>query len=183
MKAGCVWMNHNLNENGKLLRTYKVTYISGAPNFKKIKRGLLMQLYSNAFVFSGKSFPTVCIPYASVINFNLAVGYGSLMDFRPSDMASAKVIELTYVDEYQQINLIKFELAPSVNVFNDYRTRMELVPFLKASGIFDKFNLSAHAGQSNDITAQIEKLAELNKAGILTDDEFQIKKEELLKRI
>ena len=43
--------------------------------------------------------------------------------------------------------------------------------------------LEQMANETNDIPTQIQKLAELNRAGVLTDAEFQSKKEELLKRL
>ena len=37
--------------------------------------------------------------------------------------------------------------------------------------------------QNNNAVEQIEKLFELNQKGILTDEEFKVKKEELLKNM
>jgi len=37
--------------------------------------------------------------------------------------------------------------------------------------------------KQQDIPSQIQKLAELNRSGVLTDDEFQAKKVELLKKL
>lgn len=49
------------------------------------------------------------------------------------------------------------------------------------------FAASANGGaipsQSNTILEQIEKLSDLNKKGIITDEEFRAKKEELLTKI
>lgn len=49
------------------------------------------------------------------------------------------------------------------------------------------FTASASEGampsQGNSILEQIEKLSDLNKKGIITDEEFRVKKEELLARI
>lgn len=178
-------MNNSYPEKGMLLRSYKVSYISGIASFPKIQRGLLMQLYTEGIVFSGKSFPFIWIPYHCVFSFVLVVGYGSRLDYRPSDMGSAKVIELTYRNSNNQKGMLKFELAPTINVFKDHRTRMELIPFMKANGIFDKFMKVSPLSQEPqaDIYSQIEKLAELHHAGILTDEEFTAKKAELLKRI
>jgi len=57
---------------------------------------------------------------------------------------------------------------------------------MQANGIFNKFMNSkpvAPPPVKSDIFQQIEKLAELHKSGVLTDEEFQNKKEELLKRL
>ena len=43
--------------------------------------------------------------------------------------------------------------------------------------------VSKDSVQNNNAVEQIEKLFELNQKGILTDEEFKIKKEELLKKI
>lgn len=41
----------------------------------------------------------------------------------------------------------------------------------------------AMPSQGNPILEQIEKLSDLNKKGIITDEEFRVKKEELLAKI
>lgn len=45
------------------------------------------------------------------------------------------------------------------------------------------FSGSSTTFQGNDITTQIQKLSDLKDKGILTDEEFSIKKAELLSRI
>ncbi|MFR1214373.1 MAG: hypothetical protein ACLSCV_06320 [Acutalibacteraceae bacterium] len=42
--------------------------------------------------------------------------------------------------------------------------------------------ISKNSVQNNNAVEQIEKLFELNQKGILTDEEFKVKKEELLKK-
>lgn len=130
------------NQMGSLLRQYKVNYLSGLPDLSKPKRRITMQLCTSGFVFSGRAFPLIQIPYPSVVKFDLTVGYGSKWDYRPSDMSMAKVIDMAYLNDEHQIVTLKFELSATLNVFRDHQTRSELIPFLKSAGIYDRFDLS-----------------------------------------
>ena len=74
-----------------------------------------------------------------------------------------------------------------VDQTSNYRACEGLVAFMKANGIYSQFSLAKPADTNTppqqDIPALIEKLAELHRKGILTDEEFQSKKAELLKRL
>lgn len=135
-------MVKDFNQMGSLLRQYKVNYISGLPDFLKLKRHITMQLCTSGFVISGRAFPLIQIPYSSVVKFDLVVGYGSKWDYRPSDMSVAKVIDMAYLNDKHQIIALTFELSATLNVFRDHQTRSELIPFLKSTGIYDQFNFS-----------------------------------------
>jgi TPP-dependent pyruvate/acetoin dehydrogenase alpha subunit len=55
---------------------------------------------------------------------------------------------------------------------------------LRRENILDKLKKSeAPAAQANDPLAQLEKLSKLKDAGILSEDEFNAKKAELLAKI
>lgn len=127
---------------GSFLRQYKVNYISGLQDFPKPKRHIIMQLYTFGFVFYGKSFPLIQVPYRSVVKFDLNVGYGTIWDYRPSDMAVAKVIDMAYINDKRQTVILKFELSATLNVFRDHQTRLEFIPFLKQTGIYNQFNFN-----------------------------------------
>ncbi len=53
-------------------------------------------------------------------------------------------------------------------------------PIYKTNELLEKIE---NSNNNSDIPSQIHKLAELNRDGVLTDDEFQSKKAELLKKL
>jgi hypothetical protein len=60
----------------------------------------------------------------------------------------------------------------------------ELLDLLRVKGILAKFTKpQLSSPQQVDIPEQIEKLADLVSKGILNKEEFELKKEELLRRI
>ncbi|MEM8922248.1 MAG: PH domain-containing protein [Actinomycetota bacterium] len=70
-------------------------------------------------------------------------------------------------------------IARPLNVQNEIYKQMEANENRK----FDRVGRVAAAPASASIPDQIEKLAELHRQGVLTDDEFQSKKKELLDRL
>lgn len=175
----------NTNEQQKVLRTYRVNYIAGLPQFPKIIHKISMSIYPYGFLFSGKRFSDLWIPYNTVTKFKLSTGFGSPWVNVLQDAVNEKIIVIEYLTPDQKKLLLKFEMyITNCSTRANYRACKELVAFMKANGIFDQFVSSeAEESPSADIPAMIEKLAELHRKGILTDAEFQSKKAELLKRL
>ena len=180
-------MTNGFPQYGALLRRYKVNYISGLKNISKIRRKLSLLLYSEGFVISGKNFPFIWIPYHSVVEFKLSNGYGSYWTYAgAADVFHEKMIHIAFSAQNEGLICIKLEMVVSFfSPMANYKASSELFSFVNTSGISARFhvNKSIPQGQNSDIYAQIEKLAELHHAGILTDEEFAAKKAELLKRI
>lgn len=166
------------------LRTYRVNYVSGLPQMPNLITKITMYLYPYGFLFSGKRFSDLWIPYNTVTDFNLSTGYGSQWTYTQVDPFFEKMINITYCTMGSTLSL-RFEMMEGLWVSRGpHKACKELVSFMKANGIFDQFVSSeAEESPSADIPAMIEKLAELHRKGILTDAEFQSKKAELLKRL
>ena len=180
-------MNNGFYQYGALLRQYRVNYVSGLKQFPKIRRKLSLLLYAEGFAISGKAFPFIWIPYQSVVDFKLSNGYGSYWSYAgAADVFHEKMIHIGYSNQYNEITNLKLEMAVSFfSPMANYKASSELLSFVNTSGISARFHVNKPVPQDQnaDIYSQIEKLAELHHAGILTDEEFTAKKAELLKRI
>ena len=143
-------------------------------------------LYPYGFLFSGKRFPSLWIPYNTVTDFKLSTGYGSMWTYSIVDPYLEKMIDITYHSIQGSLS-IRFEMLAPLIGNGPNKACKELVAFMKANGIYSQFSLAkpdgANTPPQQDIPALIEKLAELHRKGILTDEEFQSKKAELLKRL
>ena len=175
------------NAQQRPLRTYRVNYVSGLPQMPKLITKITMYLYPYGFLFSGKRFPNLWIPYNTVTDFKLATGYGSKWTYTQVDPFFEKMIDITYCTAGGVLSL-RFEMMEGLWVSRGpHKACEELVAFMKANGIYSQFSLAkpdgANTPPQQDIPALIEKLAELHRKGILTDEEFQSKKAELLKRL
>ena len=152
------------------------------------------------FIFSS-TFPTyknlygeqkLCLSHDRIISFEIVVSrqhasVGQLMRGRPHNE-----IEIEYMgidDKYCQVRFAmrKFALGPNRNQAECEK----LVRLMKAEGIFDKFikpepspqSAPAHTQPQPDVLAKVQQLADLHRQGILTDEEFEAKKTELLARL
>ena len=175
------------NAQPRPLRVYQVHYISGLPQMPVLIRKISMYVYSNGFLFAGNRFPQLWIPYKSVTDFKLSTGFGSRLSYCQFDAFYEKMIHITY-HSAEGLITAKFEMAVAYLMqSSNYRACKDLVAVLKANGIYSQFSLAkpdgANTPPQQDIPALIEKLAELHQKGILTDEEFQSKKAELLKRL
>ena len=176
-------MNINSNEQSTLLRSYKVIYISGFSTMPNLIRGIYLSLYAEGFLVHGYGFSTLWIPYNSVVDFELSTGSGDVRRLTRYDASKEKMINISYLNADQQKLVLKLEMSDAVYIFKNFAKATELVSLMRHYKIFDKFSSYQPSGLPADIITQIEKLAELNKSGILTDEEFQSKKTELLKKI
>jgi len=185
--------------NNSIFANYEVSYLRGLPENNKIIHFIQMSLTDNAFVFklsTDLDFPLnlfnkkkefkLSINYSQVKNFELIKGSGSALGANLVwDGIRAKLFEITYLNENNKQICVCFEMDnQGILSKNKYKACEELVRIMKNHGIFDKFISNTQQTTSTpDIPAQIQKLAELNQSGALTDDEFQAKKAELLKRL
>jgi len=198
-----IYQGNGINELFKV----RVTYHDGNFAFGVTKRGfnehglgadITMWLTHDEFIF----FPDnrmyknrygsqkLCIPHDRAISFEVkqsssSPSIGQVMRGRPQNE-----FEIEYIgadDKYCQIrfNMRKYQLSP----YGNQEECERLVRVMKAEGIFDKFIKSESSPQSSspqpqpDILAKVQQLADLHRQGILTDEEFEAKKTELLARL
>ena len=173
------------NNQGTLLRTYNVYYISGLSGYAALIKNVKLQLFSEGFLLHGKIFPPLWIPCSSIVDFKLLAGMGDVWTHASrSGNLLEKLMEITFTDQNQQMSTIKLEMVVSIfSGMPNYRACKQLVKIMKSNNIFEKFATTNATNLSAEILTQIEKLAEMHKSGILTDEEFQAKKAELLSRI
>ena len=77
-------------------------------------------------------------------------------------------------------------MLDSMSVMTQAKQCREFMDLLREKNILNKFGRSESNGKQNqdvDIVGQIEKLAKLIEAGVLSEDEFNAKKAELLSRL
>ena len=155
-----------------------------------------MHLTGNGFLFKKRGF-NLYIDYDKVKKFELIKESGSFRGANPIwDHIVAKLFEITYFNNCNQQICICFEMYVS-SIFGtknvsackelllfmrDNRIIFDKI-FIKDNGVFDKIISFTQTVPSTDILAQIEKLAGLHQSGVLTDEEFQSKKTELLNRL
>lgn len=121
------------------------------------------------------------VPYEKIEEIERVKGVG-VKGASTADLAG-KQLEITYQNDLQHRICVRFEMAVAKLIgWGDVRACEEMMNFIKSNGIMKKFQ-SPQLTSAHDIPAQIKQLAELRDAGVLTDEEFEKKKAELLARL
>lgn len=100
-------------------------------------------------------------------------------------LQQANNIHISYKEQDNNLLTVRFEMISGVTVTGQAKVCLEMLDYLKANGIYSKFNLSNDnsTDENNDVLKQIEKLAQLRDEGILTEEEFITKKSQLLEKL
>lgn len=175
-------MVENENKHGDIIKAWPVRYASGLATVSRSSGKITMQLTTKGFRFAGTNFPDWWIPHSSIISLELKTGYVSFWRLSLDDLKNEKLIQIIFTDQSQGRTILTIEMALSAMGTNNYRACKELIALMNTHGIFNQFQ-SAQPTSPTDIPAQIKQLAELRDAGVLTEDEFQSKKTELLGRL
>ncbi|WP_222853778.1 SHOCT domain-containing protein [Fodinicola acaciae] len=180
------------------LETYKVVYKGGLASLPKAKAGeIKFHLMSDEFrleptVGSRSYWNLLRIPYQAVNDLRFVVRQVSTVESlmsgvagQPdSDLAQANNIHLDYVDDAGVQVLLRLEMLTGLTVMGQAKKCRELDDRLRVHGIRSKFRVQpAPAGGGGDIAGQIAQLAALRDQGVLTPQEFDTKKAELLRRL
>ena len=171
--------------SGLVLGTFPVSYVSGGLNVKKHSKWT-MKLTQDAFVFAGIDPSRAYIPHEHIISFEVKPRSLVTNSVITTIQGYKTVLDFTFIGNTEQLEIVRFQVFAGIGTgFKENQMCEQLVHIMKANGIFDKFKKTnaTTTPVQDDILGQIEKLAELHKAGILTDEEFQTKKAELLKKI
>ena len=180
------------------VKSYQTMYLGGHPeNPKKVAGIVDVQLLDNCFLFkhrvAEKYLKTFEIPYSSVTDFAVVdrtLTTGNIL-FGGKDaykLQQANNVHITYDDQNGNSLTVRFEMISGVTVTGQAKVCLEMVDYLKANGIYAQFNLSsanqpAPAATNDNVLEQIEKLAQLKNDGILSEEEFQAKKAQLLEKL
>jgi len=173
----------DVHNKGTVLDMLAVKYVSGLTGLVKMRKSFFMQLYTEGFYFFGNNFPSLWIPYNSVIDFNISRDGLGLWNQSRIDTHNERMIDIVYLNPDREKVSLKLEIPPSSPYDARFINRDNLKATMKTHRISDKFMSATVPDSPQNPLDQIERLAQLHKAGALTDQEFQSKKEELLKRL
>lgn len=183
------------------LKRYEVTYRGGHPDYpmsKEINKYpyIIMDVMPDRFSFLPKElskpwFPGFELPYAQIVSIDIVertistteslLGSGS----DNSDLRQKNVIEITYIDENNDEYVMRNEMLTGTTVMGQARVCLEMMDLLRANKI-PKMFLGKQAQQNNSATQpldtadQLKKFKELLDNGIITQEEFDAKKKQLL---
>jgi hypothetical protein len=178
-----MWLFGKKDTVGGCLKNYSVTYLEenlDSPNRNNSKITLNIMLdcfYLRPTAGSQKWFKELKIPYGSISKFEITPQTASTVDL-PNN------IQITYTDDSGRKITLHLEMLTGITATGQAQKCNEMMDFIKVNGILEQFNMPSKKGPSaNDIPSQIESLAKLKEQGILTKDEFNKKKTELLTKM
>ena len=177
------------------LTRYGVSYVGGLIQYPKRKSGEIgLNIMENSFILKPTSgagwFEQMEIPYDSVHDLQIVKRTVSaaegLMSSNSADLATDNTIEITYINPENIETVLRLEMLTGLTVNGTAVKCKEMIDFLRQKQILPRLlkkNQAAAAPVQDDIPAQIQKLNALKEAGILTDEEFQAKKADLLAKM
>lgn len=177
---------------GAIIR-YGVTYIGGLPSLPKKRTGEIgFNIMPDSFYLkptktSEKFFEDMVIPYDLVQDFQIVKRTVSMaegmMANNSQNLATDNNIEITYTDSEENEIVLRLEMLTGISVDGQAVKCKEMLDILRQNKILkrlQKGNNDAPVVVQDDIPTKIKKLNELKEAGILSEEEFQQKKSELL---
>ena len=183
------------------LQRYEVTYRGGHPDYpmgKGINKYpyIIMDVMPDRFSFLPKDlskpwFPGFELPYSKIVSIDIVertistteslLGSGS----DNSDLRQKNVMEITYIDDNNDEYVMRNEMLTGTTVMGQARVCLEMMDLLRANKI-PKMFLGKQAQQNSsathpmDTADQLKKFKELLDSGIITQEEFDAKKKQLL---
>ncbi|MDR2167773.1 MAG: SHOCT domain-containing protein [Clostridiales bacterium] len=180
---------------GAIVR-YGVVYLGGLSQYPKtLSYEIGFNILPDKFVFKPTAaakdhFADMEIAYDKVSKFEIVKRQVSLAESFMADgntqsLESENNIEITYDgDDYEVV--LRLEMLTGMSVHGQAQKCREMLDLLRQNKIYDKLNKPKDAPAAApvvDIADQIQKLAGLKDAGILTEEEFNTKKAELLAKM
>jgi hypothetical protein len=176
-----------------VLVSYSVIYLGGHADYPQKKSSAIdLKLRGDRFdleptMSSKRWFSGLSIPYSDVVTLEItqrqvSTGESLLGGLNSRQLNQANNIHITY--DGQQ--MIRLEMLSGVTVMGQAKKCLELQDRLRIHGITAKFRgtLPAESAQlTTSVPSQIAQLAELVTSGVLSQDEFEHKKVELLGRM
>ena len=181
-----------------LICSYGVTYKGGHPDYLKEKIGEI-EFYTCADRFelhstigTKKWFNGIIIPFDSVSDLQIVQRQvssieGILGGLNSRQLNQANNIHIKYNFNSQEI-LLRLEMLSGITVMGQAKKCLEFEDRLRTSNTKNKFKKLIFINTNNasmevDIIAQLEKLKLLLDKNILTQEEFNNKKTELLAKM
>lgn len=178
---------------GAIIR-YGVTYHGGLPQYPKEKAGEIgLNIMPDSFILKATSttkdwFEDFEISYDSIKSFEIVkrqAGTWEMMLSSPGsnvkDTETENVIAITYDNEDGTEIYLRLEMLSGVNVYTQAKKCQEMLDILRQHKILSRIN----KGDSTPVSAisaadELKKYKELLDAGVLTQEEFDAKKKQLL---
>lgn len=179
------------------LLSYKMNYRGGHPDYPKPKvSGLSFGIYPDRFELqptnaAKKWFRGLSIPYSQVrdvqiVARNVGTAEALLGGLNSRQLNQDNNIHIAYDADGHSI-VLRLEMLTGVSVMGQAKKCRELEDRLRNLGIREKFSsatpTASAVSSTGGILDQIATLASLRSEGILSDDEFEAKKTELLGRL
>ena len=183
---------------GAIIR-YEVIYLGGLPEYPKAKHGSAVGLnvMADKFVFTktGTSkdwFTEYELPYESIsevtiekrtiTNAEMLLGGGN----DPNQQQENNICIAFETEDGSEL-MLRVEMLTGVTIYGQATKCREFMDILRQNNILKIFKQNKADGSAPtaqpDILSQIEKLASLKAAGVISEDEFNQKKSELLTKL
>ena len=176
---------------------YEVTYISGVDSIPKAKAGAIgLNIMPDRFAFritytSKDWFTDMDIPYDQITDIriekrNITTAEMLMGGGNDANQQQENNIVIEYTDENNKKRTLRTEMLTGVTIYNQAAKCREFMDLLRQHDILEQIEAKKNAKKSGgevDVVAQIEKLAKLKEAGVITEEEFQAKKGALLEKI
>jgi len=178
-----------------LICDYSIIYRGGLADYPKSKSSTIDFLVLNDRfelkpTFASKSwFKGLIIRYDKIKDIviterQVSTVEGILGGLDSKQLNQKNNIHITFETEGAE-NILRIEMLSGITVMGQAKKCLEFEDRLKTNGIRDKFSKDNNntLSKSDDIPSQIEKLADLLAKGILTQEEFDTKKTDLLSKL
>lgn len=186
------------------IKRYEVNYKGGLPGYPKEKDAsryptIYLDIMPDRFSFLPKAksacwFLGIDIPYNRVVSLEIVERtvstaetlVGTMRD--NLDFHQKNVLELTYLGEDEEEYVMRSEMATGVTTMGEARVCLELIDILRSNKLMKQFLGKSEpealppAPQSAnvDVISQLKGYKELLDSGIITQEEFDTKKKQLL---
>jgi hypothetical protein len=185
-----------LADKKSALEHYSVIYLGGLPLYPKQKSGNSIDFLVTQDAFhlrptmTSKWFAGLVIPYSSIASLDIVERQvssieGLLGGVNSRQLNQANNIHVEFTSD-GQVLILRLEMLTGITVMGQAGKCRELMDRLRVLGVLGRFAgraTSATSSPTADIPGQIAKLATLRDQGILTNEEFDAKKTDLLSRL
>ncbi len=180
---------------GAIIR-YGVTYLGGLEQYPKSHLGeigfniLPEMFYLKPTRSTSDWFSDMVIMYDKVSKFEITTRQMTLTEqMLTNDARSLEQdnnIEITYDDENGNEIVLRLEMLTGISVAGQAVKCREMIDLLRQKGILKRLNKASNANTQSSgesITDKLANLAKLKNSGVISEDEFNSKKAELLSKL
>lgn len=196
--------NHRENKElqqpleGSIIR-YEVIYIGGLPEYPKAKHGnaIGINIMPDKFSFtktgtskdwfqnfdiSYDAISDIHIEKRTISNAEILLGAGN-----DANQQQENNICITFTSDEGKELMLRVEMLTGGTIYGQAAKCREFMDILRQNDIFKQIqkrtNEANNGGGGVDVLAQVEKLAAMKDAGIITEEEFNQKKASLLEKL